>query len=340
VTLTWITFTAVVLFLLVADLVVFNREARAMTLKEAALWSAVWVGLSMLFNVGLFFWLGSQRALEFLTGYIIEWSLSVDNIFVFAVILSYFAVPAKSQRRVLFWGILGAIIMRGVFILIGAALLKKFDWIIYIFGGILILTGLKLLRNQDEEIDPEKNPVLKLARRFLPLTHHYYDEKFFVRHHKRLLATPLFLVLLVIETTDLVFAVDSVPAIFAVVTSRDAFIIFSSNVCAILGLRSLYFLLAGIMGMFRYLKVGLSIVLCFIGAKMLLHHYIDHYIENHTVFSLLVVCGILGTSIIASVGANKKDAAKNGPTNSANHNNSARATQESVSVTNSSDSDG
>jgi tellurite resistance protein TerC len=239
--------------------------------------------------------------LEFLTGYLIEWSLSVDNMFVFAVIFSYFAVPAQYQHRVLFWGILGALLMRGALILVGTTLIERFHWIIYVFGGFLILTGIKLFRQRGETVHPEKNPVLRLARRWLPLTKQHEGQKFFVRRNGRLWATPLFLVLLIVETTDLVFAVDSIPAIFAITT--DPFIVYTSNVCAILGLRALYFLLAGVMGMFRYLKVGLAAVLCFVGAKMMVMEVYKIPIG----LSLGVVGTILTVAILASVAAARRE---------------------------------
>src|SRR5690606_31792325 len=274
----WAGFNAFVLFLLALDLGVFHRKAHAVSMKEAIIWSIVWISLSLLFNLVIYlFWdkmvpnssyTNGEAALAFLTGYLIEKSLSVDNIFVFILIFSYFAVPDRYQHRVLFWGILGALIMRGTLILVGSVLLETFHWIIYVFGAFLIFTGIRMARQQDEELNPDENPVVKFFRRFVPVTENYEDDKFFFRRAGKLFATPLFLVLLVVESTDLVFAVDSIPAIFAV--TRDPFIVYTSNVCAILGLRALYFLLANVMHQFEYLKLGLAVVLSFIGVKMLL----------------------------------------------------------------------
>jgi len=291
----WGLFNAFVVGMLVLDLKVFRREARAVSIKEALLWSIVWITLAMIFCFGIYLAWGEEKAFEFLAGYLIEKSLSVDNLFVFLVIFSFFAVPAQYQHRVLFWGILGALIMRAIFIAVGAALLATFHWMIYVFGAFLIFTGAKLMVTGDEEIDPEKNLALRLLRRVLPVTDEYQGQRFFIRRDGRLWATPLLLVLVVIETTDLIFAVDSIPAIFAI--TQDTFIVYTSNVFAILGLRALYFLLAGVMGMFRFLKVGLSFVLCFVGTKMLL---IDFY-KIPIGISLAVVASILAVSILASL---------------------------------------
>lgn len=281
--------------MLALDLLVFHRKAHAVSLREALSWSAVWIALALIFNVGIYYLWGSEKALEFLAGYLIEKSLSVDNIFVFIMIFSYFAVPAIYQHRILFWGILGALIMRAIFIAAGAALLSAFHWIIYIFGGFLIITGIKMFFAGEEKIEPEKNPAVLLLRRFMPITNEFHGQRFFVRIDQRLWATPLFVVLVVIETTDVIFAVDSIPAIFAI--TMDPFIVYTSNIFAILGLRALYFLLAGIMDMFRYLKVGLSFVLCFVGVKMML---VDFY-KIPIGVSLGVVAGILAISILASL---------------------------------------
>lgn len=281
--------------MLALDLLVFHRKAHAVSLREALSWSAVWIALALIFNVGIYYLWGSEKALEFLAGYLIEKSLSVDNIFVFIMIFSYFAVPAIYQHRILFWGILGALIMRAIFIAAGAALLSAFHWIIYIFGGFLIITGIKMFFAGEEKIEPEKNPAVLLLRRFMPITNEFHGQRFFVRIDQRLWATPLFVVLVVIETTDVIFAVDSIPAIFAI--TMDPFIVYTSNIFAILGLRALYFLLAGIMDMFRYLKVGLSFVLCFVGVKMML---VDFY-KIPIGVSLGVVGGILAISILASL---------------------------------------
>ena len=291
----WVIFNIFVLGMLALDLLVFHRKAHAVSLREALSWSAVWIALALIFNVGIYYLWGSEKALEFLAGYLIEKSLSVDNIFVFIMIFSYFAVPAIYQHRILFWGILGALIMRAIFIAAGAALLSAFHWIIYIFGGFLIITGIKMFFAGEEKIEPEKNPAVLLLRRFMPITNEFHGQRFFVRIDQRLWATPLFVVLVVIETTDVIFAVDSIPAIFAI--TMDPFIVYTSNIFAILGLRALYFLLAGIMDMFRYLKVGLSFVLCFVGVKMML---VDFY-KIPIGVSLGVVGGILAISILASL---------------------------------------
>jgi tellurite resistance protein TerC len=310
----WVGFNVFVLVLLALDLGVFHRKAHAVSMKEALTWSIIWITLSLLFNLVIYlFWdkmvpnssyTNGEAALAFLTGYLIEKSLSVDNIFVFILIFSFFAVPAAYQHRVLFWGILGALIMRGILILIGATLLETFHWIIYVFGAFLIFTGIRMARHQDEELHPDQNPIVKFFRRFVPVTESYEGDKFFVRRAGTLFATPLFLVLLVVESTDLVFAVDSIPAIFAV--TRDPFIVYTSNVCAILGLRALYFLLANVMHQFQYLKLGLSVVLTFIGIKMVI---VDLY-HIPVGVSLAVVASVLTISIIASLWKTKRDAAK------------------------------
>ena len=291
----WIVFNAFVLGMLALDLLVFHRKAHAVSLREAFTWSVVWISLALIFNLGIYYLWGSEKAMEFLAGYLIEKSLSVDNIFVFIMIFSYFAVPPMYQHRILFWGILGALIMRAIFIAAGAALLSAFHWIIYIFGGFLIITGIKMFFAGDEKIEPEKNPAVVLLRRWMPITKDYQGQRFFVRIDGRRWATPLFVVLLVIETTDVIFAVDSIPAIFAI--TLDPFIVYTSNIFAILGLRALYFLLAGILEMFRYLKVGLSFVLCFVGIKMMI---VDFY-KIPIAVSLAVVAGILVISILASL---------------------------------------
>lgn len=290
----WVGFTAFLLFMLALDLGVFHRKAHEVRLREAAVWSAAWVAMAMLFNAGIYGYAGSAPAMEFLTGYLIEKSLSVDNIFVIAMIFSYFAVPSIYQHRVLFWGILGALAMRGVFIGMGAYVLEQWHWVIYVFGGILLLTGIKMALREDKPFDGESNPVVRLARRLVPLTTRYDGQKFWTVENGRRVATPLFLVLLLVEVTDLVFAVDSIPAIFAV--TRDPFLVFTSNAFAILGLRSMYFLLAGVMHRFVYLKYGLAAVLVFVGGKMML---LDVY-KIPTSASLGIVAGILGVSVLAS----------------------------------------
>ncbi len=291
----WVIFNIFVLGILALDLLVLHRTAHTVSLREALVWSCVWVSLALFFCLGIYFFRGGEKALEFLTGYVIEWSLSVDNLFVFLVIFSYFAVPPLYQHRVLFWGILGALVLRAAFIATGAALLSNFHWMIYVFGGFLIFTGIKLLCAGEEKLEPEKNPAVKLVRRFMNITPDYHGQKFFIRIDGKRWATPLFLVLVVVETTDVIFAVDSIPAIFAI--TLDPFIVYTSNVFAILGLRALFFLLAGVMEMFRYLKVGLSFVLCFVGAKMLIADFYKIPIG----LSLAVVGGILVLSILASV---------------------------------------
>ena len=263
----WVGFGAFILLMLSIDLGLFNRKAHKVSYREAAIWSSVWVSLAMIF-AGIVFWhQGSVRGLEFLTGYLIELSLSVDNLFVFLLLFAYFKVPAKFQHRVLFWGVMGALVMRATMILIGAALIERFHWIIYIFGAFLIYTGIKMFTQKEQDLHPEENPLVRLVTRFIPITHHYDGENFFTRVDGRRSGTLLLLVLVIVEVTDLVFAVDSIPAIFAVTTDR--FILYTSNVFAILGLRSLFFLLAGVVEKFHYLKIGLSIVLTFIGVKML-----------------------------------------------------------------------
>lgn len=309
----WIGFNLFVLAMLAIDLGVFHREAHEVSLREAAIWSVVWIALALLFNAGLYvFWdqimpgsslSASDAGLAFLTGYLIEKALSVDNIFVFVLIFSYFAVPAKYQHRVLFWGILGALIMRGTMILAGAALIKQFHWIIWIFGAFLIFTGIRMARSQDEQVEPEKNPVVQMFRRFVPISDRYDGQKFLTRQNGVLMATPLLLVLVMVETTDLIFAVDSIPAIFAV--TQEPFIVYTSNVFAILGLRALYFVLAGVVHLFHYLKLGLSVVLVFVGVKMLLPDLSAALIgvswKIPTGISLGVVATIIAVSIIASL---------------------------------------
>ncbi len=291
----WIGFNLFILALLALDLGVFHRRSHAVSLKEAGIWSAVWVGISLAFCAALYAFRGAEPAVQFLTGYLIEKSLSVDNIFVFALIFGYFAVPAAHQHRVLYWGILGALVLRAAFIFAGSALLAQFHWVIYLFGAFLILTGIRMALHRDEEMHPERNPVLRLARRLLPVTSDYRGDRLFVREGGRRLATPLFLVLLLIESTDLLFAVDSIPAIFAV--TQDPFIVYTSNVFAILGLRSLYFVLAGVIGKFHYLKLGLSSVLVFVGGKMTLA---DFY-KIPSLVSLAVIAALLAAAVAASL---------------------------------------
>lgn len=291
----WAGFIAFVLAMLAIDLGVFHKNAHEVTLKEAGIWSAVWVGLAVIFGIGVYVWFGSERALEFTTGYLIEKALAVDNIFVFVIIFATFAVPAIYQHRVLFWGVLGALIMRAIFILAGGAFLQKFHWAIYVFGGLLAVTGFKLLFQRNEQYKPEDSTVVRWVRKVFPMTSEYHGDKFIISKNGRRYGTPLLLALVAVEVTDLIFAVDSIPAIFAV--TKDPFIVFTSNIFAILGLRSLYFLLAGVITKFAYLKVGLSFVLIFVGAKMLL-------VEVYKVpipASLGIIAGILGLSIVASL---------------------------------------
>jgi len=294
----WIGFHVFVFIMLALDLGVFHKHAHKVPVKEAIIWSLVWITLALLFD--LFIYLdkdfGKIRALEFLTGYVIEYSLSVDNIFVFILIFSYFAVKNQYQHKILFWGILGALIMRGIFIFAGVALINRFHWIVIIFGGFLVFTGIRMLFQQEAEVDPEKNAVVKFFRRFLPVTDSLQGDKLIVMKNRRMYATPLFLVLLIIETSDLIFAVDSIPAILAI--SKHTFIIYTSNIFAILGLRSLYFAVAGIMEYFRYLKIGLAFVLTFVGLKMLASYF---HFEIHIVVSLVIIISILLVSILASV---------------------------------------
>lgn len=264
----WAAVLAFIIAVLLLDLVVFHRDAHAVSMREAAIWSVVWISLGLAFGLVIWATSGPQHAGEYYAGYLIEKSLSVDNIFIFALIFTYFAVPAESQHRVLFWGVFGALVMRAVFIAAGAALLEQFHWTIYVFGGLLLVTGVRMALHRDSEVHPDRNPVLRGLRRVVPMTNDYEGQRFFVRHAGRLLATPMLAVLVVIETTDVIFAVDSIPAVFAV--TRDTFIVFTSNAFAILGLRALYFLLAGMIGRFVYLKPALALVLVFVGVKMLI----------------------------------------------------------------------
>jgi len=290
----WILFNLFVLLMLGLDLGVFHRRAHAVKFREALGWSLTWIALAAGFAVIVYLWHGRRASLEFVTGYVIELSLSVDNLFVFLMIFRYFRVAGASQHKVLFWGIVGALIMRGIFILAGVGLIRRFHGIIYGFGALLVYSGLKLIRSQAAEVHPEKNPVLRLFRRWVPVTKDYVGGKFFVRQ-PGLFATPLFIVLLVVETTDVLFAVDSIPAVLAI--TLNAFIVYTSNVFAILGLRAMYFALAGMIEIFHYLHYGLSVVLIFIGAKMLL----SHYYSIPTEIALAMVGAVLTVSVLASV---------------------------------------
>ena len=291
----WAGFLLFVLLMLALDLGVFHRKSHEVKIREALIWSAVWISLALLFNVGVYFFMGKEKAIEFLTGYVIEKSLSVDNLFVFIMVFSYFNVDTKYQHKVLFWGILGALVMRAIFIFAGVALIQQFHWIIYIFGAFLIFTGIKMLVQKNDKVEPDKNPLVRLFKRFFPVTDTTHGDRFFVKINARTAATPLFIVLLIIEFTDLIFAVDSIPAILAI--SNDTFIIFTSNVFAILGLRALYFALAGIAKLFYYLKYGLSAILVFVGVKMV----IAGFFKIPVMYSLLIIVSILTLSILASV---------------------------------------
>lgn len=290
----WIVFNAFVLLMLALDLGVFHRKTHTVTLKEALTWTFVWVALALVFNTILYFWKGQQQALEFFTGYLVEKALSVDNIFVFIMIFTYFRIPSRYQHKVLFWGILGALVMRVIFIFAGVALIEKFHFTIYFFGALLIYTGYKMFNQSHAEIHPEKNPVIRFFKRFMPVTTDLHGDKFFVKKDGKRFATPLFLVLILIETTDLIFAVDSIPAILAI--TQDQFIVYTSNVFAILGLRSLYFALAGIVHRFWLLSYGLAIVLVFVGIKMILIDFYKIPIE----WSLLFIATIITGSILLS----------------------------------------
>lgn len=291
----WGSFLALILAMLALDLGVVHRKEHRIGLREAVVWSVVWTAVALLFNAWIYQRFGSKPGLEFFTGYVIERSLSFDNIFVFVVLFNYFAVPPKLQHRVLFWGILGALLSRGLFIALGTALLTRFEWLLLVFGAFLVYSGVKILRGDDSEVHPENNPVLRLFQRFVPLTSEYHGKKFFVRLDHRRLATPLMLVLVVVETTDVLFAVDSIPAVFGV--TRDPFIVFTSNIFAILGLRALYFLLAGLMHKFHYLSYGLGLVLVFVGAKMLG----ERWYRIPTGLSLGIVLALLTVSILISL---------------------------------------
>jgi tellurite resistance protein TerC len=291
----WLAFCAGTAVLLALDMFVFHRKAHEPSLRESAMWTVFWCSLALAFNGLVWYWFGPVRGLEFFTGYLVEWSLSMDNVFVFLVIFAYFGVPLKYQYRVLFWGILGAIAMRLTFILLASQLLQRFEWIFYIFGLFLIYTGIKLASAHGVEAHPDQNFVLRFARRYLRVAKGSHGDKFFVYQDGKLFVTSLFMVLLVIESTDVVFAVDSVPAIFGI--TREPFIVFTSNVFAIMGLRALYFLLAGVMNLFRYLHYGLSAILIFIGVKMMLHHW---WHPEHWQ-SLAVIVALLAISIITSL---------------------------------------
>lgn len=291
----WLGFAVVIPLALTLDLGVFHRRSHTVGVKEALVWSGVWIALALLFNAGVWYGCGREKAVAFLAGYLVELSLSIDNLFVFLLIFAYFRTPSHHQHRVLFWGIIGALAMRALFIVVGIALMERFHWILYLFGALLVFSGVKMVTEKDKEIHPEKNPILNLFRRFLRVTPDYEGGRFFVRREGALLATPLLLVLLMVETTDLIFAVDSVPAVLAITT--DPFVVYTSNVFAIMGLRSMFFALAGMMRLFRYLNYGLALVLVFVGVKMLL----AHYVPIPTAISLGLIAGILALAVALSI---------------------------------------
>jgi tellurite resistance protein TerC len=296
----WVIFNVFVLSMLILDLYVLNRKSHIVKVKEALWWSAFWVSLAFAFNIFVYYWRGEKAAIEFLTGYLIEESLSVDNLFVFILIFKFFRVPQEYQRKVLFWGIMGALVLRGLFILVGVSLIEKFSFTIYILGAFLVFTGVKMILSSDKEINPDKNPIIRFANRFLRVTKEYVGDNLFVKRENIWYATPLFIVVLVVETTDIIFAADSIPAILGV--TNDAFIVYTSNVFALLGLRSLYFALSGIMQLFHYLNYGLSLILCFIGVKLLL----SPFYHLDMLIALAVVATILFGSVILSVVFPKK----------------------------------
>lgn len=297
----WAGFVGFLILMLALDLGIFNRKQHEVHVKEALITSGIWVVLSLFFNGAVFYWMGHEKGLEFLTGYLLEKSLSVDNIFVFILLFTFFDVPKEYQHKVLYWGIIGALIMRAVLIFVGTALIAQFSWVILIFGGFLVIAGLKMAFQKEEKVEPNKNPVVKFVKKIVPVTHEYHKDKFFVKLKKGgLFATPLFIVLIVVETTDLIFAFDSIPAILAI--TNDTFIVFTSNAFAILGLRALYFALSGFMDKFHYLKTGLSIILVFVGIKMLL----SNVVHISTVLSLIVILVVLAAAIGASMVRNKR----------------------------------
>jgi tellurite resistance protein TerC len=294
-TILWAAFNIFVLIMLALDLGIFHRKSHAVSIREALTWTGIWFGLAMLFNLFVYYQFGKEKSIEFFTGYLIEKALSVDNIFVIIMVFSFFSVPERYQHKVLFWGILGALVMRVIFIFAGIELIHKFHGLMYVFGGFLVVTGIRMGMGSEMKIDPDKNPLVKLVRRLFPVTSSFMSDNFFVRLNGRLWATPLFVVVIVIEGTDLIFAVDSIPAILAI--SDDPFIVYTSNVFAILGLRSLYFALSGIEKYFRYLKYGLALIFVFVGAKMALVDVVRIPVE----ISLIVIVFVLGFSMFASI---------------------------------------
>lgn len=296
----WVLFNVFILSLLIIDLKFLHKKSHVIPIKEALVGAACWISLALAFNVVIYFWKGQEMAMKFLAGYVIEQSLSVDNLFVFIVIFSFFKVPEKLQHRVLFWGIMGALVMRAIFILAGVALIHHFEWIIYVFGAFLIFTAYKLVFGHSKEPNPHNNPVLKIFRKIVPVTDDYEGDQFFIKRAGKIMATPLMIVLLAVETTDVIFAVDSIPAILSI--SRDPFIVYTSNVFAILGLRSLFFALSGLMRLFHYLNYGLGVILAFVGIKMLIHHYYE--IPIHVALSFIAI--VLALSVVVSVLKPKK----------------------------------
>lgn len=299
----WTLFGVITIGLLALDIGVFNRKAHEVSLKESLWWSLFWTVIALIFMIVVYYSNGSEGAMLYLTAYVVERALSMDNLFVFLLIFTYFQVPDKYQHRILFWGIIGALAMRFIFIFAGIVLINKFHWILYVFGVILIYSGIKMLGDDDEEMDPEKNPVLKLFRKIMPVAENYRGGRFFIKQDLKWFATPMFVVLIVIETSDVIFAVDSIPAVLSI--SQDTFIVYTSNIMAILGLRALYFALAGIMKIFRFLNYGLAVILSFVGVKML----VSGFFHISTSISLLVICGVLTFSIMASIFFPEEEAA-------------------------------
>ena len=296
----WLGFAILMTTMFILDLGVFSRKSHEIRFREAMIWTLVWVSLAFAFNVWIYLNMGPTKALEFFTGYLIEESLSVDNLFVFILIFTYFNVDKAHQPKILKWGIIGALVMRGIFIFVGIGLIERFHWMVYVFGGLLLFTGIRMAFDKEQKIDPEKNPLVRLVGRFLPIAKNVQGDRFFIREKGRIVATPLFLALLVVESTDVIFAVDSIPAVLAVTT--DPFIVYTSNVFAIMGLRSLYYLLAGIMAMFVYLKLGISFILSFVGVKMLIADFYPIPIY----FSLGVIVGVLAIAVVTSVTIGKR----------------------------------
>lgn len=294
-TLTWAIFNIFIVAMLTIDLLVFNKKSHEVTIRESLTWTGVWISLSLLFGIGVFYFIDATTAIDYYTGYLIEYSLSVDNIFVFLLVFSYFKVDPKYQHKVLFWGIFGALVFRLLFIFAGVALIERFHWIIYVFGSFLVFTGIRLASEKDKEVHPERNPILKLVRKFIPITKDFHKDHFFIHKMGRRFATPMFVVLIVIETTDIIFALDSIPAILAITT--DQFIVYSSNAFAILGLRALYFALSGIMKLFHYLHYGLSLILIFVGVKMLL----SEFYHIPTPYALGFIALTLAGSVVLSI---------------------------------------